>query len=137
MAFVTLEDMVGTTEVIVFPKAYEGNAPRLNQDGKVFIEGRVSVEDERDAKLIADKVLTFDEVPKTVWIRFADKDSYDAASADLNELIKASDGNDEVAIFLSATKQIKKLGRAFAIKADKVMMESLEKRFGKENVQIR
>ncbi len=137
MAFVTLEDMVGTTEVIVFPKAYEGNAPRLNQDGKVFIEGRVSVEDERDAKLIADKVLTFDEVPKTVWIRFADKDSYDAASADLNELIKASDGNDEVAIFLSSTKQIKKLGRAFAIKADKVMMESLEKRFGKENVQIR
>ena len=72
-----------------------------------------------------------------MWIRFADKDSYEAASADLNELIKASDGNDEVAIFLSSTKQIKKLGRAFAIKADKVMMESLEKRFGKENVQIR
>ena len=66
-----------------------------------------------------------------------DRNGNDAASADLSELIKANDGNDEVAIYLSSTKQIKKLGRAFAIKADKVMMESLEKRFGKENVQIR
>ena len=52
-------------------------------------------------------------------------------------IISSSDGNDEIAIYLNDTKQIKKLGRGFAIKADKVMMETLEKRFGKENVQIR
>ena len=64
-------------------------------------------------------------------------EAYNASAEDLNSLIKTSDGNDEVAIYLASTKQIKKLGRGFAIKADKVMMETLEKRFGKENVQIR
>ncbi len=136
MAFITLEDMVGAMEVIVFPKAYEANAPRLNADSKVFIEGKVSVEDGRDAKLIANKVTTFDEIPKTVWVRFADKESYDKAAPKLESLIKLSDGPDEVAVYLTGTRQIKKYGKAFSVKADKNFLSSLEEAFGKENVQV-
>lgn len=136
MAFVTLEDLVGTVEVIVFPKTYAEYAQKLNEDSKVFIEGRVSVEEERDAKLIAGKVISFDEVPKTVWIRFENREAYEAAASELSGMIARSDGNDEVAIFLKDTRQIKKLGRAQSIKADKPMMQMLEERFGKENVQM-
>ena len=136
MAFITLEDLVGSVEVIVFPKTYEANAPRLNDDAKVFIEGRISVEEDRDAKLIASKITTFEEVPKTVWIRFADRASYDAKASALDSLITGSDGHDEVAIYLTDTKQVKKLGRSQTIRADKDMLSILAEEFGKDNVQL-
>jgi DNA polymerase-3 subunit alpha len=136
MAFITLEDLVGSVEVIVFPKTYEANAPRLNDDAKVFIEGRISVEEDRDAKLIASKITTFEEMPKTVWIRFADRASYDAKASALDSLIAGSDGHDEVAIYLTDTKQVKKLGRSQTIRADKDMLSILAEEFGKENVQL-
>ncbi len=136
MAFITLEDLVGSVEVIVFPKTYESNAPRLNEDGKVFIEGRVSVESDRDAKLIASKITTFDEVPKTVWLRFASKEAYEEKAESLNKMLETSDGNDDVAIYLTDTKQIKKLGRSMSIRADRAMLELLSNFLGKENVQL-
>jgi DNA polymerase-3 subunit alpha len=136
MAFITLEDLVGSVEVIVFPKTYEANAPRLNDDAKVFIEGRISVEEDRDAKLIASKITTFEEMPKTVWIRFTDRASYDAKASVLDSLIAGSDGHDEVAIYLTDTKQVKKLGRSQTIRADKDMLSILAEEFGKENVQL-
>ena len=123
-------------EVIVFPKAYEANAPRLNEGSKVFIEGRVAVEDDRDAKLFASKVLLFDEVQKTVWLRFPNKEAYEAKADAINNIIATSDGKDEVNIYLTNTKQIKKLGKAFSVKADKDLIEQFEALIEKENVQI-
>ena len=136
MAFLTLEDLVGSVEVIVFPKTYEANAPRLSDDAKIFIEGRVSVEEDRDAKLIASKIMLFDEVQKTVWLRFPNKEDYEAKIDAVNKIIAGSDGRDEVAIYLTDTKQIKKLGKAQTIKADKTTLEALEELLGKENVQV-
>ncbi len=136
MAFVTLEDMVGTVEVIVFPKAYETYGPKLMEDAKVFISGRVSVEEGRSAKLIASNVMTFDEVPKTVWVQFANKEDYEAGSPELERIIAKSDGHDEVKIYLKETKQIKILGRSQSISADKVTLAALSDAFGKENVQL-
>ena len=136
MAFLTVEDLVGSIEVIVFPKTYEANAARLDADAKVFIEGRVSVEDDRDAKLIAQKVTLFDEIPRTVWLRFDNKNSYEEKDPELKRIIADSDGRDEIAIFLKDTKQIKKLGRSATVKADKMMIERLEELAGKDNVQV-
>ena len=136
MAFITLEDLVGTVEVIVFPKTYEANAARLNADAKVFIEGRISVEDDRDAKLIASKITLFDEVPRTLWIRFDNMAAYEQGMPVLNELIKGNEGRDEIAIYLKDTKQIKKLGRGYNVKADDVLLSKLSDAFGKENVQV-
>ncbi|SCY22820.1 DNA polymerase-3 subunit alpha [Butyrivibrio hungatei] len=136
MAFLTVEDLVGSIEVIVFPKTYEANAARLDADAKVFIEGRVSVEDDRDAKLIAQKVTLFDEIPRTVWLRFDNKNAYEEKDPELKRIIADSDGRDEIAIFLKDTKQIKKLGRSATVKADKMMIERLEELAGKDNVQV-
>ena len=136
MAFLTVEDLVGSIEVIVFPKTYEANAPRLNEDAKVFIEGRVSVEDDRDAKLIASKIMLFDEVQKTVWLRFPNKEDYESKAFSVQQVLSQSDGRDEVAIYLTDTKQIKKLGKAHTIKADKDTLEALADILGKENVQV-
>ncbi|MBO4242632.1 MAG: DNA polymerase III subunit alpha, partial [Clostridiales bacterium] len=136
MAFVTLEDLVGSMEVIVFPKNYETYSQILNEDAKVFIEGRVSVEEGKSAKLIAGKVMTFEEVPKTVWIQFENKEAYEAGASRLDELIAESDGRDEVKIYLKETKQVKALGRSQSVCADKRTLSALCEAFGKENVQL-
>ena len=59
MAFVTLEDLVGTVEVVIFPRDYENNRNMLEEDSKVFIQGRVSTEDDRPSKLICERVQAF------------------------------------------------------------------------------
>ncbi len=136
MAFITLEDMVGSMEVIVFPKAYEANAQKLNPDTKVFIEGKVSVEEDRDAKLIANRITTFDEIPKTIWLRFPNKEAYEQASSKIDSIIAASDGIDEIGVFLTETKQMKKYGKAFSVKADKALLDALSDAFGEENIKV-
>ncbi len=136
MAFITLEDMVGTVEVIVFPKTYEACASRLTEDAKIFVEGRVSVEEDRDAKLIASKIYSFDDVPKIVWIRFKNMESYESGRPALDNIIADSDGSDEISIYLDETRQVKKLGRGQTIRADKNTLEMLREKFGKENVRI-
>ncbi|MBO4799920.1 MAG: DNA polymerase III subunit alpha, partial [Lachnospiraceae bacterium] len=55
MAFVTLEDMTGTVEVIVFPKDFEQYAGLIEMEKKVFVKGRASVEEEKDGKVICEK----------------------------------------------------------------------------------
>ncbi len=61
MAFLTIEDLVGSVEVVVFPQSYEEYGRILQEDAKIFIRGRVSLREEKDASLICDEIVTFDE----------------------------------------------------------------------------
>jgi DNA polymerase-3 subunit alpha len=135
MAFVTLEDLTGAIEVIVFPKTYEKAAMKLNEDSHVIIEGHVSVEDEKDAKLIADKVMTFEETPRTVWIQFANRAAFDESEKDMLGIIEGHGGKDSIIAYLKDTKQMKKYP-AIKFNAGDEVMNLLQEKFGKENVQI-
>ena len=80
MAFLTLEDLVGTVEVVVFPKVYEQESAKLTEDSKVFIKGRASAEEDRDGKLICESIQAFDDIRKTLWIKFPTKEAYETVS---------------------------------------------------------
>ena len=136
MAFVLLEDLVGTVEVVIFPKDYERNSTRLTEDGKIFITGRVSLEEDRNGKLVCESVRFFEDVPRKVWIQFPDVESFSGAEGKLREAISSSEGNDEIMIYVKEPKAIKQLPRAFNIHADEAMMTRLQGVFGEENVRI-
>ncbi len=61
MAFLTLEDLFGTVEVIVFPRDYERYHALLNDDEKIFVRGHVSIEEDKDGKLICERIHSFAE----------------------------------------------------------------------------
>ena len=61
MAFLNLEDLVGNVEVVIFPKDYEKYSTLLLEDAKIFIKGRASVEEDKDAKLICEQIVSFEE----------------------------------------------------------------------------
>ncbi len=137
MAFIKLEDLVGSVEVIVFPKSYEKYSDKLKEDEKIFIHGRVSAEEEKDAKLICEKIEGFDEIPKKLWLKFADMDIYQEKQQQVEEILNASEGPDQVIYYIEATKQMKKLPANKNVRADTGMLSALEGVLGKENVKVR
>ncbi len=136
MAFLTLEDLTGSIEVVVFPRDYEKNSSKLITDNKVFIKGRVAVEDEKDGKLICESITAFDEIPKKLWIQFPDKETYLAAQDRLYEVLKDSDGIDSVVIYLTDIRAKKELPANYNVKANRMLLETLTSLFGEENVKV-
>ena len=136
MAFVTVEDMVGSVEVLVFPKDFENNRSFLNEDERVFIRGRASIGDEPVGKVICEQVIPFDAVPKELWIKFSDKAEYDQKGPEILEALKQSEGNDTVIIYLEKERAKKILPPAWKICANETIMEFLEKLVGEKNIKL-
>lgn len=136
MGFLTIEDMVGSVEVLVFPRQYETHAPLLTEDAKVFVHGIVSAEEEKDAKVICEKVVSFEQYPRKIWIKFADRAAFEALQPKLETILAPSDGIDEVLYYLEAEKQMKALAKNKTVRADSALLETLKALVGEGNVQV-
>lgn len=136
MAFLQVEDLVGSIEVIVFPRDYEKYGSLIAEDNKVFIKGRVSVEEERDGKLICEKITPFSGVSKKLWIKFATKEEYEEKKTALFDTLKESEGNDSVVIYVQNPKSRWDLPKNWNVSAEGILIEQLEKQFGRENVKV-
>ena len=136
MAFVTLEDLVGSVEVLVFPKDFEANRDLLENDAKLFIRGRVSLGDEPVGKLICEQVIPFSKIPKELWLQFEDKDSYMAREKELMDVLRLSDGNDRVIIYLRKEKARKILPPGWNVEADRDLLGKLTELYGEKNVKV-
>ena len=136
MAFLTLEDLVGTIEIVVFPRDYEKNQRLLEVDSKVLIQGRISAEDDRASKLICEKVRAFDEVPKEVWIQFETSEDYLHGSQDLMKRLGEIPGRNAVVIFLKDLKAMKRLPASMNVQADEKSLQTLQEFYGTQNVKV-
>ena len=136
MAFLTVEDLVGTVEVVVFPRDYEKCQMFLNEDARLFIQGRVSAEDDKASKLILEKVRTFDDMPKELWIQFESREDYAKAETGLVDDLMSSRGNSSVVIYLKDVKAMKKLPPAYQVHIEDSWLERMCKKYGSSNVKI-
>lgn len=135
MAFITIQDLVGTVEVIVFPRDYMANRAIFDTATKVFITGRVTANVDENAKIICEKVIDFDSVPRKLWIRFADKAEYEENIPKLNSIIADSDGNDSVIIYCTKENQRIALPKSQSVKVTSELLMSLRETFGEKNVE--
>ncbi len=136
MAFITLEDMFGTVEVIIFPKDFEKNKHMLEIDSKIFIRGRVTMEEDKDAKLICQDIILFDAVPRELWIRFNDLSEYRKSEEQLYTILEEFDGNDAVVIYCEKEKAIKRLPKSRNVKVNQVLISRLNEIYTDKNVGI-
>ncbi len=136
MAFLQIEDLVGTVEVIVFPRDYEKNSMKLLEDNKVFIKGHVSLEEDRDGKVICEKITAFDEIPKKLWIKFPTMEAYQASSNELLQTLQTSDGHDGVVIYIEDARAMKKLPPSYSVQADEELKVQLAAKYGEDNIKI-
>ena len=136
MAFLTVEDLVGTVEVVVFPRDYEKWQTLITDDARVFIQGRVNAEDDRPSKLILEKVHSFEDIPREIWIQFKDKAEYSAAEAELQSFLQSASGTSAVVIYLKDVKAMKRLPAAFCIRINEEILGELKKKYGESNVKV-
>lgn len=136
MAFITLEDLYGTVEIIVFPRDFEKNVGLLEKDQKVFIAGRASIEEEKDGKIICEKIQSFDSTRKKLWIQFDSMSVYEEKAGKLGEIINRSKGRDEVVIYIKDTKQMKQLPPSKNVHLDEFLKNALVAEFGEDNIKV-
>ncbi len=136
MAFITLEDMLGSVEVLVFPNVYESNRELFREEEKLFIQGRVSISDDPVGKLICGHVVSFRDVPRELWIQFENLESYRAGEQVFLDLLKDSEGGDRVVVYLKQEKAKKILPENWKVKADPELLGKLTKILGEKNVRL-
>ncbi len=136
MAFLTLEDLVGTVEVVVFPKDYEKYKACLEEENKIFIRGRVSEEDEADSKLICESVIPFEQSKKELWLQYEDKEVFLSQEQALYDMLLASDGEDEVVIYCKKERIVKRLPRNRSVHVEPGLLSRLTNYLGESCVKV-
>ena len=136
MAFITIEDLLGTVEVVVFPRDYEKNRDYLEADSKVFVRGRVSEEDDKPSKLICEKIIPFEQTKKELWIQFPDKETFLDQEQIVYGYLADSDGNDEVVIYCAKERVVKRLPKNRNIGINEQILSRLMNHFGEKRVKV-
>lgn len=136
MSFLTLEDLAGTVEIVVFPRDYEKYRQYLEEENKIFVRGRVSEEDDAPSKLICEKVIPFEQTKKELWLQFADKAAFLEDEDRIYDMLAGSDGNDQVVIFCKAERAVKRLPANRNVHAAPGLLSRLTNYLGESCVKV-
>ena len=131
MARFNIEDLTGTVSVIAFPTVYKRYSEIIKDDKKVFVKGRCQVREQKDGEMIAETVISFDDLPRKIWIKFADMESFASSKEKLEGMLDGGD-KDEAVIYIEKTRQMKSLKTTVS----EDLVSRLEESFGKENVKL-
>ncbi len=135
MAFITLEDLVGTVEVIVFPRQYEQYKTLMEEGEKIFVTGEAQIEENNDGKIIANNISSFEGMPSKIWISFKNKDEYFEKEKELENLLWENHGNDIVMVYLAEEKQVKQMDSKYNVNGSAEFIAKLKDIYGEENVK--
>ena len=136
MAFITIEDLVGTVEVLVFPKIYEKNRPSFTEENKVFVRGRASIGDDPVGKLICEEVIPFTDIPNELWLQFENQAFYESHIDDVMAALRDSDGKDRVIMYLKEERKMRRLSENWAVLAGPDLLGCLYRILGEKNVKV-
>ena len=136
MAFITLEDLVGSVEVIVFPRDFEKYKDLIEEGRKYIISGKASLEENDAAKLIAGKIIPFEEVPREVWLQFENKAELEKVEDELNKIFEGNKGNARVMLYCREERQVKRVNTVRGISYAEAVIDELKSKLGCDNVKI-
>lgn len=136
MAFITLEDLVGSVEVIVFPRDFEKYRELIEEGRKYIISGKASLEENDAAKLIAGKIIPFEEVPREVWLQFENKAELEKVEDELNKVFEGNKGNARVMLYCREERQVKRVNTVRGISYAEAVIDELKSKLGCDNVKI-
>ena len=137
MAFITLEDLVGTIEVIVFPRQFDSNRHLIVEGKKIFIDGEANIEENAAGKVIANKIREFSDVPSELWIAFKDKEDYFKKNEEFIEILSANKGNDKVMVALAKERQRKMMPAQYSVQITNELLDLLKEKYGEDFVKVR
>ena len=136
MAFLTLEDLVGTVEVVVFPRQFSRYREQIAEGKKIFVTGDADVEENAAGKIMASEIKEFSQIASELWIAFKDKEAYVNGEQQLIKVLSDNRGNDRVIIALAKERQRKMMPAQYRVDANKELVEKLKGIYGEEYVKL-
>ncbi len=137
MAFIGLEDLYGTMEIIVFPTIYERFSQLLQQESIVLVNGRLSLREDEQPKIICEEVLPIKSLDEKGLYMYFEKEMTREESVSLIALLKYFNGSTPTFIRKKNDEKFKKLDRQYWIDVNNDILEELESRLGKENISLK
>jgi DNA polymerase-3 subunit alpha len=136
MAFVTLEDLYGSMEVIVFPTVYEKYKNFIAEENIVLINGRISLKEEEQPKIICEEISPLKKITvNKVYVRIK-KDGQEVILGSLVPLFKYFNGNTPVCLYNEEDKTVKVLDRECWVSLNDCLLNELKERLGEDNVKV-
>ena len=143
MAFITLEDLYGSMEIICFPRDYNRFRDLIVKDNKVMIKGNASVKED-EAKLMLSEMYLLDDImkdadakSKELWVCFEDEQSFNEKEREFLSLLENHKGRTSVFVMLKNPRSMKRMGGRFTVLADDEFVKILADKYGEANVTIR
>jgi DNA polymerase-3 subunit alpha len=135
MAFITLEDLYGTIEVIVFPNIYYKFATLLDVDKAVVIKGRISLKEDEEPKIICNEVESLTRKKRKLYIKIP-KDKSLNIQNDICVILRKYKGNIPVYLYLEAKDQTLKSSPDLWIRGDSGLLQELTGMLGEKCVKM-
>lgn len=137
MAFLTLEDLSGTIEVIVFSRTLEKLRNLIQPDAIVKIKGRVSIKDDELPKLICESIEGLEKVNSDkLYIKVGNEEEVKSVNKKIKNFILGYEGNTAVYVFDAEKRQNYRLSRDKWIDSSSEVVELLKDIYGEENVKL-
>jgi DNA polymerase-3 subunit alpha len=136
MAFVTLEDLYGVIEVIVFPQVLSKYSSLLEEDRAVVIKGRISMREEEEPKLIANEVEALvNEKPGKLYLMISSDKSSDIQE-DISQVLRKYKGNIPVYLYVESMKKTFRYKSDMWIRRDSGLLHELSSLLGEKCVKM-
>ena len=137
MAFIKIEDLSATIEVIVFPKTLDRVRNLITADAFVIIKGRVSMKEDEAVKIICETMEPLEKVDSSkVYVRVDNLDMARATKPKLMEICNEYAGNTPLYVFTANDRKNYRMPRNMWVNLSSDIFVELEKVFGEGNVKI-
>ncbi len=129
MAFVRLEDLSGSVEIIVFSNLYEKRGEIFQEDSTLLVKGKVDLKEEEEAKIIAESAVPLPRETRQLFIKIAA--SIDrTALVKLRKLLRSAKGELPVYLYFEREKKTILLDEGYRASDDRAFLETLEELLG-------
>ena len=137
MAFLTLEDLSGSIEVIVFPRTLDKLRNLIQPDSIVKIKGRISIKEDEMPKLICETIEGLEKInSEKLYIRVNTEEDVRNVNKEIKKLITGYEGNTAVYVFAAEKRQNYRLQRDKWIDSNSHIIEVLKDKYGEQNVKL-
>ncbi len=140
MAFLTIEDLFGQLEILVFPRVFEESRSKLTEGSILFIRGRASIAED-GGKLIAQEIVTEEEIRKeqvakksTLWILFPNEEEFREKRMQLEQLLMRYPGETPVSVQLKAEHARRNIARK--VDPSGGILDALRLEYGPDRVML-
>ena len=147
MAFITVEDLSGSMEVLAFPKVLLAASEAVHDNAVVVIKGRVSYKEDEPSKLIADSIVDVEryepdkiktDIKSTkngLWLKLSSMRS--ESFEETKNLLQIFEGNFPVYMYFEDTKQRMLAPKSLWCTQSDLLVSELERVLGASNVKVK